>query len=39
VIVAAWLGQSQISVTTDYQHAFADSLRAAGNALGAALAG
>ncbi|MEU8003194.1 site-specific integrase [Catellatospora sp. NPDC049111] len=38
VVVAAWLGQSQITVTHGYQHAMAERLRSAGDALGEALA-
>ncbi|WP_020577025.1 site-specific integrase [Actinopolymorpha alba] len=38
VIVAAWLGQSQITVTHGYQHAVREGLKEAGNALARALA-
>jgi integrase len=39
VVVAAWLGQAQVTVTHGYQHAMKDSMKAAGDALGDALAG
>lgn len=37
VVAAAWLGQSQTSITEQYQHAFHDALRSAGAQLGQAL--
>jgi hypothetical protein len=37
VVVAAWLGQSQISVTHGYQHAMVDSMKKASDALGETL--
>lgn len=39
VAVAAWLGQSQISVTMGYQHASAEAIAKVSSALGDALAG
>jgi integrase len=37
VVAAAWLGQSQTSITEQYQHAFHEALRDAGGKLGKAL--
>jgi integrase len=39
VVVAAWLGHTEVQVTHGYQHAMADRMREAGQALGDALAG
>lgn len=38
VVVAAWLGHTEVTVTHGYQHAMNDCMKAAGEALGEALA-
>ena len=39
VVLAAWLGHTQVTITHGYQHAMAERMREAGQALGEALAG